>query len=293
MTFRTLLTGLACLGFVACAGAETEAAETPKLTIDDVKAAPDAWRTVAAENLVIFNTSKGVIYIELLPEAAPAHDTQFRHYVTEGLYDGTVFHRVIKGFMAQGGDVEQKHGADVMLDPTEAEFTFRRDPAQMPLDYVGPADSAMAGFYNGIPVNTVAGFMAGLNMDGKVESWIPHCPGVLSTARTGDPNSGNAQFFLISDEGQHLDKDYTAKGRVVHGLDVVKAIKLGPAPNGFPIANPDVLISAKMAMQLPEGERPVVHVQRMDTPEWQARLEAADRDGTEICDIPQVAAVIE
>lgn len=293
MTIRTLLTGVACLGFMACAGAETAADDAPALTMADVTAAPEAWRTVAPENLVVFNTSKGRILIELLPEVAPNHDKQFRHYVKAGLYDGTVFHRVIKGFMAQGGDIEQMHGKDKMLEPVAAEFTFRRDPAAMPLDSVGPEDSAMAGFYNGIPINTVASFMAGLNMDGMVESWIPHCPGVLSSARTTDPNSANAQFFLISDEGQHLDKDYTAKGRVVVGLDVVKTIKLGPAPNGFPIANPDVLVSAKLASDLPEAERPVVHVQRMDTPEWQARLAAADKARTEICDIPQVAAVVE
>jgi peptidylprolyl isomerase len=278
---------------MACAGAETAADDAPALTLADVTASPDAWRTVAPENLVVFNTSKGRILIELLPEVAPNHDKHFRHYVQTGLYDGTVFHRVIKGFMAQGGDVEQTHGADKMLPPIDAEFTFRRDPAVMPLDSVGPADSAKAGFYNGIPINTVASFMAGLNMDGKVESWIPHCPGVLSSARTTDPNSANAQFFLISDEGQHLDKDYTAKGRVVVGLDIVKTIKLGPAPNGSPIANPDVLVSAKLVSDMPQADRPVVHVQRMDTPEWQARLAAADKARTEICDIPQVAAVVE
>lgn len=293
MTLRTLLSGLAVMGFVACAGAQTET-ETPVIyTMADVDATPDAWRAVDPENLVIMETSKGQIVLELLPVVAPNHAEQFKAYVRAGLYDETPFHRVLKGFMAQGGDVEATHGADKMMEPTQAEFTFRRSPSETPLDTIGPADSADAGLHKGFPIATQPGFLAEMSKDGLVESWIPHCPGVLSSARTDDVNSANSQFFLISDEGQHLDYKYTAKGRALTGLDVIQAIKLGPSPNGFPIANPDVIISATMAADVPEADRPKAFVQKTDTTEWQERLIAADATRTQICDLVAVPAVVE
>ena len=293
MTLRTLLSGLAVTGFVACAGAQTETEEAVTYTMADVEASPEAWREVDPENLVIMETSKGQITIELLPVVAPAHAEQFKAYVRAGLYDETPFHRVIQGFMAQGGDVAATHGPDKMLEPLEAEFTFRRNPTEIPLNTVGPADSADAGLYFGFPMTTQPGFLAEMSKDGLVESWIPHCPGILSTARTDDVNSGNAQFFLISDEGQHLDYKYTAKGRTLTGLDIVQSIKLGPRPDGFPIVNPDVVISATMAADLPEEARPKAYVQRTDTDEWQERLTEADSQRTQICDLPPVPAVVE
>ena len=290
MTLRTLLSGLAVMGFVACAGAQTENEIT--YTMADVEASPEAWRTVDPENLVIMETCKGQLVIELLPVAAPVHVNQFKNYVRAGLYDGTEFHRVIKGFMAQGGDIEAPHGADKMLEPMQSEFFFRRDPVEVALNTVGPEDTADDALYLGFPMKTQPGFLAEMSKDGLVESWIPHCPGVLSTARTDDRNSGNAQFFLISEEGQHLDYKYTAKGRAIKGLDVVQSIKLGPTPDGFPIANPDVVLTARMAADLPEAERPKAFVQRTDTAEWLARLEEADSRRTPICDLPTVPAVV-
>lgn len=290
MTLRTLLSGLAVMGFVACAGAQTEDEKT--YTLADVDAAPEAWRAVDPENLVIMDTSKGQILIELLPVAAPVHVEQFKTYVRSGLYDGTEFHRVIKGFMAQGGDVAATHGEDKMLEPMQSEFFFRRDPAVVPLNPVGPEDTADSGLYLGFPMKTQPGFLAEMSKDSLVESWIPHCPGVLSTARTDDRDSGNAQFFLISDEGQHLDYKYTAKGRAIAGLDVIKSIKLGPTPDGYPIANPDVVLTVKMAADLPAGERPKAFVQRTDTAEWQTKLDEADSRRTPVCDLPTVPVVV-
>lgn len=291
MTLKTLMSGLAVMGFVACAGAQTETEMT--YTMADVEASPDAWRSVDPENLVVMDTSKGQIVIELLPVAAPAHVDQFKNYVRAGLYDGTEFHRVIKGFMAQGGDILATHGEDKMLEPLNSEFFFRRDPAEVSIDTVGPADTADDGLYLGFPMKTQPGFLAEMSKDGLVESWIPHCPGVLSTARTDDPNSGNAQFFLISEDGRHLDYKYTAKGRALAGLDVIQSIKLGPTPDGYPIANPDVVLKVQMAADMAEADRPRAFVQRTDTTDWLARLDEADSKRTPICDLPTVPAVVE
>jgi peptidylprolyl isomerase len=267
-------------------------AATEPVTAEQVRDNPDHWRQVDPDNLVVFDTTKGRIILELFPEVAPRHVDHFKAYVRAGLYDNTLFHRVIKGFMAQGGDVATAHGPDALLGPIAAEFTFRRAPASFSIDAIGPADSAEAGFFKGVPIRTQAQFLAEMSFDGQVESWIPHCPGILSSARTGDPNSADAQFFLISDEGQHLDRQYTAKGRVLEGLDVVKAIKLGPEPNGFPIVDPDRVRSARLASDLPDDVRPDAYVQRTDTPDWVEIRADADQRRTKICDVPPVPAVI-
>lgn len=282
--------GLLAAAIAACHAPST--AQIEPMTAEDVAAAPDEWRQVEPDNLVMMETTKGRIILELLPEAAPRHVEHFRSYVRQGLYDDTAFHRVIKDFMAQGGDVEAVHGADKMLEPLEAEFTFRRNPTEFPIDTIGPADSASAGFYKGFPIRTQAQFLAEMSIDGQVETWIPHCPGVLSSARTDDPNSANAQFFLISKDGQHLDREYTAKGRVLEGLEVVQAIRLGPSPDGFPIANPDILQRAVMVSDMEPANQPRVYVQKTDTIAWQERRAAADQTRAKICTLPTVPAVV-
>ena len=111
MIARTLVTGLMALGMAAFAGADTDigAAENG-FSMEDVNAAPTAWRAVDPQNLVIFDTTKGRIIVELLPEIAPKYAVQMRRYVRAGLYDQTPFHRVIKNFMAQGGDTTRHNG---------------------------------------------------------------------------------------------------------------------------------------------------------------------------------------
>ena len=92
MTLRTLLSSLAVMGFVACAGAQTVETEPVVYTMADVEAAPENWREVDPENLVIMETSKGQIVLELLPVVAPAHVEQFRAYVRAGLYDSCLLY---------------------------------------------------------------------------------------------------------------------------------------------------------------------------------------------------------
>lgn len=280
-------------GAAACAqGDANEAPEAPTYTVEDVQASPDNWRQAEPENLLVLETTKGRIIVEMLPQAAPAHIKQFRTIASEGKWDGTIFHRVIDDFMAQGGDIRAMNGEGSGLPNLKGEFTFRAKPGEMEINTIGPLDSASSGLYMGFPIATQAQFLAELTGDSSVERWIPHCPGVVSTARTDDPNSANSQFFLMRHQADHLDKKYTAWGRVVDGFDVVRAIKKGPSPNGTPIADPDVLEKAYMMSDLPEGEQLDVWVQRSDTPEWTERLAEADQSGTDICDVMRVPAVV-
>jgi len=292
MRALSLLIGCLIIGGMLSSGAQTAENDAPVYTRADIEAAPEAWRQVSPEDLVLIETSKGRLLIELAPDLAPRHVAQFKAYVQAGLADQTPFHRVIRDFMAQGGDVEAVHGQDKLLAPLEAEFTIRRDPARLTVDPIGRPAEAQQGYYKGMPVETQPAWLAEMSVDAKVETWIPHCPGVLSSARTSDPNSANAQFFLISDEGRHLDRDYTAKGRAIVGLDVIRSIKLGPSPDGYPIANPDLIMKAVLVSDLAEDERPVAFVQRTDTAEWKQRLEAAANSAQDVCDLPSVPAVI-
>jgi peptidylprolyl isomerase len=295
MKFASLVIAASALAVALAAGADTDTNEeaVPAVTAAQAKADPDHWRAVAPERLFVFETTKGRILIEAFPDVAPKHFAQFTTLIQSGELDGTSFHRVINGFMAQGGDIYALKGRESGLPNIPGEFTFRRDPAEMPLQAaIGPVDSAKGGYVNGFPVETQASFFAEMSLDGLVTSWIPHCRGVVSTARTSDPNSANSQFFLMRATSRHLDKEYTAWGRVVEGEDVVLALKPGKESEGGEVVNPDVLMSAKIAADLPVAERPAVWVMRTDTAEFNAELAEKGEDVT-VCDLPSVASVVE
>ncbi len=125
----------------------------------------------------------GEITAELYPDKAPETVKNFLSLVSSGFYSGLIFHRVIKGFMIQGG------GFDESFDQKEAKSIKGEFCAN--------------------------GFMA---------NDIKHARGVLSMARTNDPNSASSQFFIMHKDAPHLDAQYAAFGKVTDGLDVVDAI---------------------------------------------------------------------
>ena len=279
-----------CLAAVAEDADDTAAPAA--VTVADAKADSANWRHVDPEHLFIFDTTKGRILIEAFPEIAPNHYKQFAAIIRSGDFDGTGFHRVINDFMAQGGDIFALKGRDSGLPDIEGEFTFRRDPAALPLDAtIGPEDTARFGYIKGFPIGTQASFFAEMSVDGMVESYMPHCKGIVSTARTDDPNSANSQFFLMRGQAEHLDRKYTAWGRVVQGEDVVMAIKHGPDARDGLVENPDILKSAKVAADLPASERPDVWVERTDGPVFRAGI--ADKDDIDVCSLPSVPAVVD
>ncbi|WP_300379748.1 peptidylprolyl isomerase [Henriciella sp.] len=276
----------------SAAGTEASGEPASEFTMEDVNAAPDSWRKVEADNMLVFDTTKGRILIEMLPPVAPNHAEQFRMIARSGDFDGTNFHRVIDDFMAQGGDIQAAKGRSSGLPNLKGEFMFRRNPSEMTITPIGRKNEATQGLYKGFPIATQSAYLAEMTKDASVDSWIPHCPGVVSTARTNDPNSANSQFFLMRYQAAHLDKQYTAWGRVIDGFEAVRAIKAGEGQNGTPIENPDTLKEAYMVSELPEDERPVAYVQRTDTPVWAEKLQAAAESDTDICDVERVPAVI-
>ena len=163
----------------------------------------------ANEDIMILKLKYGDVKIELYSDIAPNHVKRFKTLVKSNQYDGVVFHRVIDGFMAQTGDVEFGNSTNERYDLARA----------------GTGGSNLP--------------------DLKAEfSNLAHEKGVLSMARSSDPNSANSQFFICLDEASHLDRNYTAFGMVIEGMEHVDKIKKGEDPNGT-VENPDIIINIR------------------------------------------------
>jgi peptidylprolyl isomerase len=261
----------------------------------EAAADPANWRRVDPEDLLVLTINGGRVVIELATRFAPAHVAQVKAVARAGHYDGVPFHRVIDDFMAQGGEVSAVYMLSKPYPQLAAEFTFRRKPAELPAQWLAETQQAWSGYVAGFPVGqTASDQMAGMTASGDVETWGLHCPGVASMARADDPDSADTQFFLMRQTRASLDRAYTIWGRALSGLDVIRAIKAGPAAQNGAVARPDKLASARIAADLPEADRPVVYVQRTDGPAFLETLAAARAAGaTDVCALPPVPAIVE
>lgn len=148
------------------------------------------------ENTILLTLKDGEVVIELLADVAPKHSERMKTLARAGAYDNVVFHRVIDGFMAQTGDVENGNA--------EKNFNLRRagtggsDLPDLPAEF----------------------------------SKLPHARGTLGAARSQNPNSANSQFFINFSDNDFLNGQYTVYGRVIAGMEFVDKITRGePAPN--------------------------------------------------------------
>ena len=226
-------------------------AQTPEAAAD--------WRTVPPENLMVIDTTRGRVMVELAPEIAPLHVERMRLLTRNGFFDGIVWHRVIDGFMAQTGDPLGTGEGQSAWPDLKAEFTFRRGPEMTFVPVAAPAGAAL-GFMRSLPIQTQPDAVMATTADGKVHGWAAYCPGVAGMARDEGNDTANSQFFLMRQPYPSLDKRYTVWGRVVSGLDVVRAIKVGDGDNGAVTSEPDRMTRVRIASDLPEAERPVVQV---------------------------------
>ena len=142
---------------------------------------------VSAQEIAVIETKFCKIEMEFFEDKAPGHVKNFKDLAKKGFYDGTIFHRVIPGFMIQGGDPNTKsddrsnHGMG------------------------GPGYSIKAEFND-----------------------TPHKRGILSMARSQDPNSAGSQFFIVVKDAAFLDGQYTAFGKVLSGMTVADQIVNAP-----------------------------------------------------------------
>ena len=158
---------------------------------------------------MILKLKYGEVQIELYPEKAPNHVKRFIEFADQGKYDNVVFHRVIDGFMAQTGDVK---------------FGNTNSP-DFNLSLAGTGGSDLP--------NLKAEFTD-----------IAHTRGILSAARSSDPDSANSQFFICFESAPHLDRQYSAFGKVIKGMEFIDKIKRGE-PNSGAVSNPDKIISLR------------------------------------------------
>ena len=125
----------------------------------------------------------GTMSAELYPDKAPKTVENFLKLANEKFFDGLIFHRVIKGFMIQGGGYDESM-TDKDTDAIKGEF----------------------------------------RANGFMQNDLTHTRGVLSMARTSDPNSASSQFFVMHEDAPHLDAQYAGFGKLTEGYDVLDAI---------------------------------------------------------------------
>ena len=150
-----------------------------------------------AKEVAVIKTSAGEMVVEFWPDVAPKTVENFKKLANEKFYDGTAFHRIMKGFMIQGGD------------------PLTKDPAKE------------ARWGTGDP-----GYKIKAEFSAK-----KHEPGVISMARGGDPDSAGCQFFICLGSPSFLDGKYTCFGKLIKGDDVLQKLgetKTGPSGNGEP-----------------------------------------------------------
>ena len=221
--------------------------------------APAEWRTVAPENLLVIDTVHGRIMVELEPRMAPRSVERVRTLADQGFYDGLKFHRVIPNFMAQTGDPQGNGQGGSELPDLAGEFEFRRgrDAGFTPVE-VTPR--GQLGLIGSVPVITQPDAQMMITADFKAGAQGLFCPGVAGMARATSPDSANSQFFLMTGPKDDLNGRYTPFGRVVVGMDVVRAIKAGSEAENGAVTDPDVMTRARTAAAMPAGERPTVRV---------------------------------
>jgi len=245
--------------------APAAAAQTPA-PAQPAAAAAD-WRTPDPENVLLIETTKGPILVELAPEAAPKHVERIKLLTREKVYDGLVFHRVIDQFMAQTGDPLGTGEGQSNHPDLEAEFIFRRD-ASVPFAPAAALPGQTLGFVRTLPVATQPDLQMMITADKKVAAWGLYCPGVAGMARGGEENSANSQFFLMRQPYPSLEKRYTVWGRVIDGLPVVRALKTGE-----PVVDPDRMVRVRVLADVPAAERPTVRVMDTRSPAFRALVE--------------------
>ena len=241
----------------AALAALATSAAAQKATAPSAAPAPTAadWRTPNPEDVLVIDTNKGRILVEMVPEAAPNHVQRIRELTREKLYDGLRFFRVVENFMDQTGDPQNTGEGGSSKPDIAGEFTIRRG-ADMPFALAADQTVAEVGFVKSLPVMTQSMMLAPMTRDQKVSGWALYCPGVAGMARGEDPDSANSQFFLMRAGYPSLEKRYTAWGRVIFGQDAVLAIKVGE-----PVADPqDRMERVRVLADLPVGERPKVRV---------------------------------
>lgn len=244
------------------------------------------WRQVPPDNLLIIDTTKGRILVEMMPSIAPLHVERMRLLARASFFDNLKWHRVIDYFMAQTGDPLGTGDGQSAWPDIKAEFTFRRG-AELAFTPVASPAGAEIGFVDALPVQTQPDSLMAQTGDNRVHGWGLYCPGVAGMARDDNPDSANSQFFIMRQAYPSLDKRYSIWGIAVSGLDVVRSLNTGTDASGV-VAQPDMMVRVRVASDLAETDRPSVQVLDTNSARFRdlaARTRLARGADFSICDV--------
>lgn len=205
--------------------AATETNTTSSATATEATVPPATTSSAAAEEnkpmsqyenkVAEIHTSAGEIDIRFFPDVAPNHVKNFIDLAEKGFYNGSKFHRVIPGFMIQGGDPNTISGS--------------------------PSTWGTGG--------------SGKNVAAEFNS-VSHKRGIVSMARSNDPNSASSQFFIVTSDSTFLDKQYTVFGQVTKGMDVADKIVSAPRDASDRPNNPTTIDKIVIRDAKPEEQGP-------------------------------------
>ena len=212
--------------------------------------AQQAWRALDSENTLVIDTTKGRLIIEMRPEMAPKSVERVKLLAREKVYDGLQFHRVIANFVAQTGNPNNKDHGKSGHPNLAPEMTFKLQ-RKATVAWASKASDAASGFIGSVPFQSLP-FSADQQTS---HAWGAHCPGVMAMGRDKPLDSANSEFYFVLDAARDMDHEYTVVGRVVVGMDVLKALNLGEPP-----ANPDVMRAVRLLSDLPAADRPRIKV---------------------------------
>ena len=182
------------------------------------------------EKIVVLETRSGVLVIQLFPEDAPNTVDNFVELVESGYYDRTLFHRIINGFMIQGGDPNTKLTEDNLDYDHESGFFFKVDPSSWGTG--GPGYNLPAEF------NT-----------------LEHDRGIVSMARSAHPDSAGSQFFIVHQDSNFLDGEYTVFGRLITNtsfetLDRIANLETGNRDIPTDLAKVEIIKAAAISTKI-------------------------------------------
>ena len=229
-----------------------------------VFAVVSTWMPIDPQNALVIDSTKGRIVVALEPRMAPKAVAQVKKLARMHVYDGLLMWRVLdtpaEAFI-QTGDPGNVDGGRSSLPDLEPEFT-----AKFPV-------SAIAFVRHGLDPE---GFLGQLSVETQivdphsstVRAWGAYCAGTVGMGRDEPLNSANAEIFLMRGTTRWFDHDYTAIGRVVMGMDVVRSVAVGVPPK-----HPDAMRKVRVLADVPSYDRPRIDVMNTLSPEFMKLVE--------------------
>ncbi len=256
------------------------------LALSATAQAGDVWKRADAENILVIDSPKGRIFVELHPEIAPKAVERIKLLTRRGTYDGLQFWRVVPGFVVQAdpGNVE---GGKTELPNLKPEFTFRLTDTIKHKAFAHP-QGLSEGLIGAMPYVSVAETATPKRADGSLYAWGSYCPGVMGMGRDAERESANAEIFFMSGAYPAIDRDYTPVGRIIAGYEVLKVL-----PEGEPPTHPQTITRVQVLGDMTDA--PKVEVQDTQSPGFSAVVERARKamgPDFSICDVPVASRII-